>query len=212
MPRGPSSLRSLRRAAEVLREEGLRGLWFGILAQTVYRRLDLVELDLERPPAPAEAALPLEFGFLDDAEVEAYAALQSGTSTEEALRRLRRGERCFVARAGERMVSARWLAVGEADVGYLGRMLELAEGEVYVYETYTHPEYRGHAVSAAAGTRLAQRLAREGYRRLLGAVGPENAAGQRAWQKAGYRKVGRVGYLKLGPWRHDFVRLGRGPL
>ena len=37
---------------------------------------------------------------------------------------------------------------------------------------------------------------------------PENTMGIRANEKAGYRIVGRIGYLKLGPWRRDFGSFG----
>jgi hypothetical protein len=194
--------------AQVLREQGVRGLWFGALAgANVYRRLELVELDLQRPPPAAPAAPTLDFGFLGADELDAYLALEVPGSTDGPSDRLRRGDRCFVARDGGEIVSSRWIASRRAHVAYLGRWLDLEPDDTYLYETFTHPSRRGRSVSAAAGTRLAAALAAEGRRRILAGVLRENHAGTRAYEKAGYRRIGCIGYVKLGPWRRDFQRM-----
>ena len=69
------------------------------------------------------------------------------------------------------------------------------------------PALRGRGVSGAASTRLAHALADEGCRRILAGVLMENRAGKRAYEKAGYRRVGRIGYVGLGPWRRAFKQL-----
>lgn len=198
------------RLAAVLRDQGVRGVWFGALAWAkVYRRLELVELALVGPPPPAPAAAALDFGFLRNDELRALGALGAGTGADEARRRLERGDRCFVARDGGAIVSARWVASGRAHIAYLDRWLDLEPGGTYVYETFTRPERRGDGVSAAAGTRLAHALSGEGHRRVVAAVLRENHAGTRAYEKIGYRRTGRIGYVKLGPWRRDFQHIGR---
>jgi hypothetical protein len=196
---------AFRRALEVLRDEGFRALWFKVLGETVYRRLTLFELSLESPPRIREPAVGLAFGFIDPGD-EALQALLPGLTRAEIDRRLTRGDRCFVAWDEGRIVSARWIAADRAWVEYLDRDMELQSDEVYLYETYTAPDYRGLTVSGAAGTRLARFLAAEGYRRIVGGVVPENHAALRTAAKTGYREVGRMGYMRLGPWRHDFTR------
>jgi RimJ/RimL family protein N-acetyltransferase len=143
----------------------------------------------EAPPKVA-----LEYGFL------------SATDDENARARLERGDRCFVAWADGAIVSSRWIAEGRAFVEYLDMWLDLQPGEVFLSETFTVPAMRGHGVSGAAGTRLAQALADEGYRRILAGVLMENHAGKRAYEKAGYEPVGRIGYAGLGRWRRHFRR------
>ena len=186
------------------REEGLRALWFRVLGETVYRRLRLVEL---RPQEAArvESELVLAFGFVQPAHAEDYARLQPGATAEGVRERLER-ERCYGAWHNGRLVSTRWIATGTANVEYLGRVLALAPGEAWISETFTDPGYRGHAVSGAAGAALARALADEGIRVQLGGVFPENQLGLRAFEKAGYRPVGTIGYVRVGPWRRDFLR------
>lgn len=185
----------IRRARTAYRANGVRGVWFGALAWThLYRRLELVVLALEPPPSLLETPLALEFGFL--------AATDAEDDTCRA--RLERGDRCFVAREQGAIVSSRWIAERRAYVAYLDMWLELEPDEAFLSETFTEPSRRGHGVSGAAGTRLAQALAAEGRRRILAGVLPENPAGRRAYEKAGYVRIGRIGCVRLGPWRRDF--------
>lgn len=173
--------------------EWIRRFWFGGLARArVYRRLELVELSLEPPPALRETPIALEYGFLSE------------TDAENARARLERGDRCFVAWADGAVVSSRWISGGRALVEYLDTWLDLRPGEVYLSETFTAPALRGRGVSGAAGTRLAHALADEGCRRILAGVLRENHAGKRAYEKAGYEPVGRIGYVGLGRWRRHF--------
>jgi GNAT superfamily N-acetyltransferase len=175
------------------REAGPRGVWFGALAWArLYRRLELVELSLDSPPALRETPLTLEYGFLAE------------TDDEDARARLERGDRCFVAREAGLIVSSRWIAERRAFVQYLDSWLDLEPGEVFLSETYTAPALRGRGVSGAAGTRLAHALADEGCRRILAGVLMENHPGKRAYEKAGYQRVGSIGYVGLGLWRRAF--------
>jgi hypothetical protein len=55
--------------ARAWREAGARGVWFGALAWArLYRRLELVELSLDSPPALRETRLALEYGFFAEAD------------------------------------------------------------------------------------------------------------------------------------------------
>jgi ribosomal protein S18 acetylase RimI-like enzyme len=196
---------ALNRAVEVVREEGLRELWFKALGETFYRRMAVVALDLRLPPPAAPAPFPLDFGFLDEREAAAFASLGATAGPDVAAERLRRGERCFVARHEGRLVSVRWLTADNGPIAYLDRSVPLEPGEAFLYETFTHPDYRGRALSAAAGTRLGRALAAEGVHRILAVVLPENKLGVRAYEKAGYRRIGTVGWLRIGRWRRHFL-------
>jgi hypothetical protein len=198
-----------RRAREVVAGEGVRSLVFKVLGETVYRRLLLFERPLDPPPALREPSVELEYGFLDEDRAGELPSLGSALTPGEALRRLRRGERCFVARHRGGLVSARWLTDGEAFVEYLGGRLRLDENEVYVYEAFTAPAYRSLGLYGAASARLARELAAEGRVRTIVTVPPENAAAVRACEAAGYRRAGTIGFVGLGRRRRYFVRRRR---
>lgn len=154
---------------------------------------------------PVSSDLPLRFRFLGAGDAEEYARLRPGVSADAVRRRLEH-DRCFGAWHEGRLISARWVTSGSAEIEYLGRTLRLRSREVWISDTYTDPHYRGHDVSPAAGAALAAALAEEGVERQFAAVLPDNPLGIRAFEQAGYRRIGRIGYIRVGRRRRDFVR------
>jgi hypothetical protein len=188
-----------RRVLEVLRAEGLRGLWWRGLAATVYRRLTLVARRLEPPPAPADAAVAIE--VLDVDSAGEYQLLRPDTPGAEVERRLRAGQTCVLVRRDGAPVSTRWFATGRAEVPYLDLAFELREGVAYVYDVFTAAEARGLGVTAAARPHYEGMLRDEGCHTLLGTVLPENGAGRGLVGGAGYVPVGTIGCVRLGSLR-----------
>ena len=195
-----------RRAVAVARVEGLRSMWTRTLGETVYRRLILLERPLDTEPVIRDAQVELDFGFAND--VEELARIRSWPGAAEIRRRLDGGERCYGARRDGRLVASRWVATWSVRIPYLDRTLDLADGDVFVYEAYTAPDYRRLGIARAVESRLALLLRAEGHRRILRTVLPENAAGVGMHTSLGNRPIGTIGYFGLGPWRHDFLRLG----
>lgn len=193
------------RAGEQLRQDGLRQLRFRALGELGYRRQLVTELRLPTEMAEVPQPPDAEARFLDDSDLEDYASLHGASG--EASERFARGERCYGIWLDRRLVSTRWLAMGTAHLGYLGREVTLAPGDVYIYETYTEQGHRGRGISGIAGQVVPALLAAEGMRRMVGVLEPENTMGLRANESAGYRIVGRIGYVKLGPFRREFGRL-----
>jgi hypothetical protein len=192
------------RVLEVLREEGASGLWWRGLGVTVYRRLLIVSRRIGEGPREEPTAGELEFGWLDQGELGAYGRLRPGMR-EEAARRLRAGQRCFVGRRSGELVHARWFARGEAEMPYLGLAFELPEGVAYVYDVFTAPASRGARISAAAPR--FERIVREhGTEVILGTVMPGNAQGLGLVRGAGYEPLGTIGSLRLGPVRKPVRR------
>jgi ribosomal protein S18 acetylase RimI-like enzyme len=190
----------------VWREEGPRGLGIRLLGESVYRRAWLLERPLDEPVPAIEPRLPVVIGALGDDECDAYRAFRPETPEAELHRRFRAGDGCFVARHQGRIVCANWWATGSAWNHFLGRTLELEDGEAYVYDSWTLPALRGNALAPALAVALLAHLRAAGYRRVLTVVSPENAANLRARAKSGYRPCGTVGWVGLGPWRRHFRR------
>jgi GNAT superfamily N-acetyltransferase len=186
----------------VLRDEGARALLVRAASETVYRRLVLTERDLGEPLA-AETPPDLVFGFVDERHLEALERLRPGLG-HQAAARLASGDRCFATWRGDRLVAVRWVATGSAHVEYLDLRLRLAAGEVYHYDTFTDPAERRRGISLASQARLFETLRGEGQRRVIRALLPENPPAVADARRAGYRPRGRIGYVKLGPWRRVF--------
>lgn len=203
---------ALTRAVAVWRDGGLKHLWFKILGETVYRRAELFQCTLAKPQQEATSTVSIEIAELAEDEIGDYLALRPDADPGDIRARWAAGQQCFVARHDGRIIHAAWSATGRAWIEYLAREIQLASDEAYIYEAYTAPAFRGGHV-ALFRSAYERRLFRDtGYRRTLAVVMPENQSGSRFMEKAGYRRIGVIGYVKLGPWRWEFCRVKPGTI
>jgi SAM-dependent methyltransferase/RimJ/RimL family protein N-acetyltransferase len=196
-----------QRALEILREEGIKSLWFRTLGELGYRRLVLMERRLDRPIAGEADPTPLVVDLLQSSDVEEYHHLRPDIEVAEVRRRLALGHWCFVVRHQGRMVHTGWAAAGRAHVEFLDIDIVLAPGDIYQYGSFTAPDARGREFAGARLAAMACHLQREGYRRLIAAVLPENAVAFRPLEKAGYRRCGSMSVVRLGRYRRQLRRL-----
>ena len=82
----------------------------------------------------------------------------------------------------------------------------VADGVVYVYDVFTSPECRGRNIAPAVSSYRLRYLRQAGFRQTVGVIVPENRASNQAFQKTGFSVLGRMGYIKFGPWRRDFCQ------
>ncbi len=210
MVKSRSWLPTLKRAVEVLRIEGLQSLYFKVLGETIYRRVVLLERSLDEPVSPIDPSLPLTFGLLRKTDIDEVAAFRPETNGAEVYRRLQLGQICFIARHEGRLIHVCWVATGCARIDYLDREILLSPGEAYVFESYTAPDMRGKHIAAARSVFMQQALRQTGYHRTVTVVVPENQAGFRPLEKVGYRRLGVLSTVWVGPWRWDFNGVPRG--
>ena len=193
----------------VLREEGVKSFWFKLLGDVGYRRLLLLERPLQEPIAEVSPRLPVTIDLLKMTEVAEYLKFRVETTSCEVMAQLNAGHWCFVARHEGRIVAASWAADRRAWIFYLACEIRLLDGEVYVYDSFTRPDFRGQAVSPAIRTEMIRYFRAAGYRRMILGTVPENHANLQAVRKVGFRPFGVMGYIKIGPWRRDFYRTNR---
>jgi L-amino acid N-acyltransferase YncA len=193
------------RALRLLRQGALRPLVFGVLGETVYRRLTVFERDLRSPHPRGRPTVAAVFAFLDPDRSDEYERLRPGHG-ELARRRFAAGHRCLATWVDGELAAARWVATNRAHVEYLGLELGLEPGEAFSYDSFTAERFRRRGLSRAAQDWLADVLQEEGFRRLVRTVLPENEGGRRDALAAGFEPRGRIGYLRLGPWRRELGR------
>lgn len=185
----------------------LRTLWFAGLSFTgVYRRLVLLERSLEQPLPEIPVPGSMRVTMLAASEIEAYMAFRPDQDASEIRRRLDQDHRCFAVWHEQRIIHAAWAATGRARIEYLSRDLALAPDEVYVYEAFTAPGFRGRNASPIRALALGEHFRSRGYRRIVTAVRPENTVGFRPLEKVGTLRVGVVGYVGVGRLRWHFCR------
>lgn len=207
-------LRRFRRTGgEVLRREGARRLLARaatVVCGTVYRRVVLVAVDLtqELPDGPCD--VPIEIRLLQAEDAEAYARFRSGTEPDRVARRLDEGHVCVAAWLEGEIVTAQWYAFGRNRLDAIGRPLDLAEDEVYAYDSYTAEPLRGRRLATARAIWACRYLRGAGYRRTLGYIAPQNRPAFGPPRRVEARELGTAGFVRLGPWRRDFVRVRGG--
>lgn len=185
-----------------LRAFCLRGLSFA----GIYRRLVLLSRTLDDPIPELATALPMTVGLLEPRHMDAYARLRPDQTTAAIRRRLETGHQCFIVWHEAHIIHAAWTATGRTMIEYLARELILPPDEVYVYDAFTAPAFRGRGASPLRAAALGEHYRARGYRSALTAVHPENTTGFRPLEKVGARRVSVIGYIGIGSWRWQFSR------
>ena len=190
----------------------IKRLWFrGLSRARIYRRLIIRERLLSQPFPEVPARVPVRVSLLAAGEIDAYMAFRPDQSIAEVRRRLDEGQQCFVAWHDRQIIHAAWAVTGRARIEYLSTEIALAPDEVYSYDVFTSPAFRGLGVAPARMLETIRYFRDRGYRCQLSAILPENSPGLRPGEKIGGRiRIGVIGYVGLGPWRHVFCRMERG--
>lgn len=186
----------------MIRDKGLRGLWFSILGELGYRRLSVREIRLDRDLHAVHARIPLSFEQLTAAGIGEYNEFRGTPGSTTAEERLRAGHSCFIARHRGRIAGLRWAATGQAWSEYLRQEIPLAGDEVFLYDAFTSPDVRGQRIFPALTHEIHRHFSTGGRRRALCHTLPENRAAMKA--DTGYERIGTVGYVGAGPLRRRF--------
>jgi hypothetical protein len=193
----------------IWQSQDLRALWFGFLTRTLYRRLIFFERWIDDPVPEYVPSIEADIRRLDVGHESEFRALRPhGVSTFQ--QRLAQGHQCWGAWCENRLSHITWIGVGEVWIDYLGRSLPLADWEIYTYGGFTHQDWRGRGLWLARDSLCLRILRRQGYRRALSAVEPENRLGLQVMRDGGYRRIGVMGYIGRGHGRRFFYRADPG--
>jgi GNAT superfamily N-acetyltransferase len=173
---------------------------------TFRRRLLMCACLIDEAPAPPASPAGLELVLLTNEHLNAYLDLRPDHSAREVEARLRRGCTCFVAYHNGVIVQATWTVTGRAWVDYLRGDLVLAPEDIYEFDGYTRPDYRGQRLFWIRNAYARQYYRERGFRRMTGAVAVENVASLHALECLGYRPIGLYGCWRLGPWQRDWAQ------
>lgn len=185
--------------------------WLMKMRTTFYRRMILVERFLSPPPSRPKLAVATQIGLLSPPEVASErSGFREALDPSSISDRVARGHSCFAVWVEGRIVHTAWVAVERATVEYLGRDLLLEPDEIYIFDSYTLPGYRGMKIAQARGAYVARHYAQRGFRRSLGLVAVENAAGLAVPEALGYRRIGVYSNLGLGRWCRAWSRPSPG--
>ena len=187
-----------RRAREIWRDEGPTALAFTVLADLGYGRMLLLERFLDEPIAAVTPRVPVVFSTLDPAQIDEFLRFRGEFSRPDIEGLLALGDRCFLARHEGRIVCTSWASTTRLLFQSLGCRYAIGPSEVYLYDSFTDPAFRGLAIAPALGAHVLEQLRAAGLKRATMAVHQHNFANRRARAKTGFRPYERLDYLRLG--------------
>jgi GNAT superfamily N-acetyltransferase len=158
----------------------------------------VLERWLDDPIAPVASRVPLTFSTLEPAQIEEYLRIRSGVPGTQLEERLTKGDQCFVARFEGRIVSVSWIARGEHFIPGLRYRYAVRPSEIYLYDSFTAPTFRGRAIAPALGVHVLEQLRGANVTRVTMAVTRENVSNRRARAKTGFRVCGRIDSFRIG--------------
>jgi GNAT superfamily N-acetyltransferase len=200
-----------RRAFRSLLLRSLTIAYAALGLEKAYLRVLIFERDIARASASATSDIDVEVRELRCDDIAAYGRYRPERDVAELDRRLAAGMRCFLTLSEGHVVGELWVVTVELWLAQLERLVPLAPDELWVYEAFVIPELRGRNVATVRATLVGERLKNEGYRRLLWLVSPHNRPQLGSAAKLGARRLGSAGYVRLGPFRRDFVRMRGHP-
>jgi hypothetical protein len=201
----------LQRVVTIFREEGSKNLWIKTLRGVGAARWELLwEHPLDIPLVDVTPKVPVQIEVLDKTHGMEYLKFRPDAIVADIDQRLASGQWCFIARHQGRIVHADWIATGRVWLAYLARELPLAPDEVYSYDSFTTPEFRGQSIAPARSVYMQRAMQKAGYRRVVAMTLPDNQVVTRLNERLGARRLGIIGYVQLGLWRWHFCRIRWG--
>jgi len=157
-------------------------------------RLRVYERRIDAPAPPSVVPPGVEVRVAD----QPLAAGDVGARWHpQAAERLRDGQACAIAHHETEVVAYCWLACTPVWVGEIGHTVVPGPEDVYLYDAFTMPGWRGRGLfSAVISPLLALARSRRRSRALI-FVGAGNRASRRAIERAGFEIVHTVSRVEL---------------
>lgn len=160
-------------------------------------------LDLTALPSFVEFDPAFSFRFLSSSEIESYGQDPANEIASDFLQRaLSQQNQCLAAFHGERLASYSWYARNSVDgKDHLGVSMSFPTDVVYMYNAFTHPDFRGRRLFSAGVALAAKELAAQGATKMIASVNSTNFASLRSCKRLGFRELGRIWTLGSGDHR-----------
>jgi GNAT superfamily N-acetyltransferase len=147
---------------------------------------------------PVLPLVPVRFAVLSEADRASYHSLRPDQPEELFAKRLARGHQCWGGYCEKRLVHAGWTATGRVEVPYLGAHLAVEDGDLYSFDSFTDPEFRGRSIAPARHSYILR--SGQGIRGIEVLIAVENRSGLRVFEKLGYRRRSDYKRIRLVPW------------
>lgn len=204
------------RSKQTLRHEGMGSFLLRSTAFMGYRVsiwfVGWYVRPLDRPIEPVDARLDAIVSELATGDVDEYLRFHSNLSREQYLRRLNERQTCFAARdSAGTLASVTWAAVRHVWIDFVDRDVGLEDDEVYLYDSYTAPDFRGQRLQPFLGQRILTHFRDCDYRQAVVIIAPENRSNISSRKRSGFFRTGWLFRIQIGALRRDFFAGTRRP-
>jgi ribosomal protein S18 acetylase RimI-like enzyme len=158
------------------------------------------------------ARLPAEFKEIDKASAGILLPAAGEEQANEIKHRFQRGKRCFVGLVEGKLACWGWVSHEDEWIGEMKVTFRLEEGEAYIWDCVTLPDFRRQGLFSALINHMARDLQKEGMVRVWIGSNLENQPSIKGFKKAGYQPVMLVLFVQvLGMRFFKFRRLTAAP-
>lgn len=136
-------------------------------------------LRLDRPlPGGPKSRIPATFQRAGPEVAGELAQTMRFDNSAPVLQRLSMGRQCYIARVAGKIASYGWISFDEEGIGELGLSMHLREGEAYIWNCATLPEYRGQRLYPALLFHMLGELKSAGFQRIWIGTDADNLPSQ----------------------------------
>lgn len=189
------------------RRDGTRTALHGLAMRVIkrvapYDAMYGVQLTLEQLTFPA-CEIPYETRFLEPHELLRFSELEPTFSAEFIRDVMDRGDRCYAILDGDQLAAYSWYST-RPTVVFGDMYLHFDPAFCYMYNGYTHPDYRGQRLHGIGMARALQALVEDGVQGLVSVVDTDNVRSLRSCFRMGYRRFGVIRIIGRGErtWVH----------
>jgi GNAT superfamily N-acetyltransferase len=170
-----------------------------VLARAGYQHRLFLECPLKENGLTASPTASVDVRELEASDAESFVTFRRGPDIGLFLERIRDGQCCFAAFVDTELASVTWAVQGTATLWAINADFDVDNDVVYVFDSYTHPDFRGKRLQAAIFQQIGRAYVDNGVREAVTFVAATNSANLRSRGRLGFTVSGAVRRFRIGP-------------
>ncbi len=169
------------------------------IAWLPYRRMQFVLLakPLDEPLPEAVARIPIELRSFEATDVKRVKEINRPSEGKLCAQRLERGQKGVTAVHCGQMIAYAW-GCTKLDPDLERVSLQLEEGDVYLTDGYTHPDFRGKGIQVPLLVAFFNTFKSLGFKRAVCYIELKNTPSRAVWKKLNATEIGQIDFTRIG--------------
>lgn len=183
------------------REEGfinglIRSVWTVFEVIFKYKRMYLYSYNLHDAGPRVTCGISVSFrkASIDELSLLHDVMYQDNNELQS---RFDQGNVCYVGSVSDKIIYSSWVDFKKMFIPEIDNQIPVQDQEAYVYNVRTKSDYRGKGISPYAYSIIANDLRKHDFKRLYVVVEQCNIASVRSIEKAGFKRIREIVYLRL---------------